>query len=304
MPGAADEGALELAQQLLGGFGAVLVQRVGPAAGDPGQEVGVVLGGRAGQGVFHPGRGLRVADVPDPVQCERDDRRGPGGDLAGGDGGAEFLVHGGHGPAGESLPGQQRSARVSRRRASAAPIRSRARRNSAVFRYPSSAAADVKPAAVTAGARPASRVPPTGRREHRVLGFHPVSQPPAGPGPPCPEPHPADIFSPAARLPACVRSTAAAAMIWQILNRAGTDPRPRRRTPKPLEKVQTCNVLGGRPHWMCAAAPALRPALMFTASPLIRVPGTAPNCRSRPGIGGPWPSVGLIRDELSYGFHD
>ena len=40
---AADEGALELTQQLLGGFGAVLVDRVGPAAGDPGQEVGVVL---------------------------------------------------------------------------------------------------------------------------------------------------------------------------------------------------------------------------------------------------------------------
>ena len=40
---AADEGALELAQQFLGGFGAVLVDRVGPAAGDPGQEVGVVL---------------------------------------------------------------------------------------------------------------------------------------------------------------------------------------------------------------------------------------------------------------------
>ena len=94
-------------RSLLGGFGAVLVQSVGPAAGDPGQEVLIVLGGRAGQGVFHPGRGLRIADMPDPVQCGGDDRRGPGGDLAGGEGGAEFLVHGGHQPSGQPLPGQQ-----------------------------------------------------------------------------------------------------------------------------------------------------------------------------------------------------
>ena len=75
---------------------------------DPGQEVGVVLGRGAGQGVLHRRRGLREAGVPDPVQGERDDGRGPGRDLAGRDGGPELRVHGRHGPAGESLPGQQR----------------------------------------------------------------------------------------------------------------------------------------------------------------------------------------------------
>ena len=105
--GFADEGALELAQEFLGGLGAVLVQRVGPAPGDPGQEVRVVLGRGAGQGVFHPGGGLGVADVPDPVQGQGDDGRGPGRDLAGGDGGAEFPVHGRQRFAGESLPRQQ-----------------------------------------------------------------------------------------------------------------------------------------------------------------------------------------------------
>ncbi len=76
--------------------------------------------------------------MPDPVQGERDDGRGPGGDLAGRDGGSELRVHGRDGPAGESLPGQQRVGQASRRLASAALIRSRARRNSTVFRYPSS----------------------------------------------------------------------------------------------------------------------------------------------------------------------
>ena len=137
--GFADEGALELAQEFLGGFGAVLVQRVGPAPGHPGQEVRVVLGRGAGQGVFHPGGGLGVADVPDPVQRQGDDGRGPGRDLPGGDGGAEFPCTGGNGFAGESLPRAAGvPARQSRRRASAALIRSRARRNSVVFRYPSS----------------------------------------------------------------------------------------------------------------------------------------------------------------------
>ncbi len=46
--------------------------------------------------------------MPDPVQGERDDRRGPGRDLAGRDGGSELRVHGRDRPAGESLPGQQR----------------------------------------------------------------------------------------------------------------------------------------------------------------------------------------------------
>ena len=120
VPGFAEEGALELAEQFLGGFGAVLVQRLGPAAADPGQEVGVVLGRGAGQGVLHRRGGLREAAVPDPVQGERDDGRGPGGDLAGRDGGSELRVHGRDGPAGESLPGQQR---VGQGRAGAWPPR-------------------------------------------------------------------------------------------------------------------------------------------------------------------------------------
>ena len=74
---------------------------------DPGQEVGVVLGRGAGQGVFHPGGGLGVADVPDPVQGQGDDGRGPGRDLAGGDGGTEFLPYRRQRFARESLPRQQ-----------------------------------------------------------------------------------------------------------------------------------------------------------------------------------------------------
>jgi hypothetical protein len=41
--GLAEERALTLAEFVFGGFGAVLVDRVGPAAGDAGEEVGVVL---------------------------------------------------------------------------------------------------------------------------------------------------------------------------------------------------------------------------------------------------------------------
>ena len=66
VPGFAEEGALELAEQFLGGFGAVLVQRLGPAAADPGQEVGVVLGRGAGQGVLHRRRGLGEAGCAGP----------------------------------------------------------------------------------------------------------------------------------------------------------------------------------------------------------------------------------------------
>ena len=64
-------------------------------------------GGRARQGVLHPGQGLGVAGVPDLLQCEGDDCGGPGRDLARGDGGAEFLVHGRHRLPGESPAGQQ-----------------------------------------------------------------------------------------------------------------------------------------------------------------------------------------------------
>ena len=138
---AADEGALELAQQLLGGFGAVLVDRVGPAAGDPGQEVGVVLrrpcaSGRAPSGpaasasqaclTFSSARVMTVAarDATSPAATAA-----PSSSCTGGTGC----------PA-SPRRGSRRSARESRRRASAALISSRARRNSAVFRYPSSAA--------------------------------------------------------------------------------------------------------------------------------------------------------------------
>ncbi|CAI3799887.1 hypothetical protein NKCBBBOE_02444 [Pseudarthrobacter sp. MM222] len=91
MAGFADEGALELAEQFLGGFGAVLVDCVGPAPGDADEEVGVVFGRGPGQGMFHPRRGLDVAGVPDPVQRDGDDARGPGRDLGGRDRGAELL---------------------------------------------------------------------------------------------------------------------------------------------------------------------------------------------------------------------
>ena len=105
--GFADERALELAQEFLGGLGAVLVQRIGPAPGHPGQEIRIILGRGAGQGVFHPGRRLGVADVPDTLQRQRNDRRGPGRDLPGRDGGPELPVHGGQRFARESLPRQQ-----------------------------------------------------------------------------------------------------------------------------------------------------------------------------------------------------
>ena len=54
-----------------------------------------------------PAGGLGVADVPDTVQGQGDDGRGPGRDLTGGDGGAEFPVDRREGFAGEALPRQQ-----------------------------------------------------------------------------------------------------------------------------------------------------------------------------------------------------
>ena len=70
-----DEGALALAQLLLAGFLAVLVQGVRPAFGDPGQEVLVVLGRRPGEGMLHPGGIVGRGHVPDPVEGQADDRR-------------------------------------------------------------------------------------------------------------------------------------------------------------------------------------------------------------------------------------
>ena len=64
-----------------------------------------------GQGVFHPGGRVRVAQWPDPVQGLGDDGRGPGRDGPGGHGGGEFLVQGREGLAGDPgarqhVPGQ------------------------------------------------------------------------------------------------------------------------------------------------------------------------------------------------------
>ena len=88
--GLPEEHALPAAEFFLGRLRTVLVDRVGPAAGDPGQEVGVVLGCGAGQGVFHPGCGVPGGVVPYPVQGQRDDGRGPGRDGPGGNGGGEL----------------------------------------------------------------------------------------------------------------------------------------------------------------------------------------------------------------------
>ena len=237
----ADEGALELAQQLLGGLGPVLVHRVRPAPRDPDQEVGIVPGRGARQGVLHPGRGVRVAGVPDPVQGERDDRRGPGGDFPGGDGGAEFPAHGRQRLAGESLAG----AGCSRRgRAGAgprdAPISSRARRNSTVFRYPSSAAA--------AGATGTPQGPRSRRHPHRRLHR------PSGPGPASRgarrrrgaressrQPVVHDVPAFAASAAACfrVRSTAPAATSWRYSTcreKSSTPPANIRRRPETKQR--------------------------------------------------------------------
>ena len=71
------EGALALAQFLLAGFLAVLVQGVRPPFGDPGQEVLVVLDRRPGEGMLHPGGILGCGHVPDPVQGKADNGRRP-----------------------------------------------------------------------------------------------------------------------------------------------------------------------------------------------------------------------------------
>ena len=46
--GSAEERALAVAEVFFGGFGAVLVDGVGPAVGDAGEEVVVVLDARCG----------------------------------------------------------------------------------------------------------------------------------------------------------------------------------------------------------------------------------------------------------------
>jgi len=106
--GWADEGALPLVEFVFGGFGAVLVDRFGPAAGDAGEEVGVVFRGGAGQCVFHPGGGVFGGVVPDAVQGQGDDGRGAGRDGPGGEGGSEFGAFGWLRVAGDPGPGQHR----------------------------------------------------------------------------------------------------------------------------------------------------------------------------------------------------
>ncbi|GAB2743021.1 hypothetical protein GCM10027038_46610 [Arthrobacter bambusae] len=58
--GAAQERALVVAEGFFGGFRAVLVDRLDPAPGDPGQEIRIVLLRGAGQGVF---RGCQIVCV-------------------------------------------------------------------------------------------------------------------------------------------------------------------------------------------------------------------------------------------------
>ena len=106
--GAAEEGALAVAEFFFGWFGAVLVDGVGPAVGDAGQEVVVVLDGSARQGVFHPRQGLCRGDVADAVQGGGDGGSGAGGDGPVCQGGGGFFAGRGHGLAGDPGARQDR----------------------------------------------------------------------------------------------------------------------------------------------------------------------------------------------------
>jgi hypothetical protein len=57
--------------------------------------------------VFHPGRGVFVGVVPDPLQGKGDDGRGPGCDGPGGNGGGKLGPDRRFGVAGEPGTGQQ-----------------------------------------------------------------------------------------------------------------------------------------------------------------------------------------------------
>lgn len=92
--GAADEGALDLAERGFGGFGAVLVDRLGPVPGDARDEVGVIVDRRLSEFVFHRGGAGGGGEVPGPVQGEGDRGRGTGADLGGADRRREFPVAG------------------------------------------------------------------------------------------------------------------------------------------------------------------------------------------------------------------
>ncbi len=77
--GFADERALGVAEGFFGGFGAVGVEGVCPAAGDAGEEVGVCGGRCAGEVVFDPVQGFDGGVVLEAVQGGADDGPGTGG---------------------------------------------------------------------------------------------------------------------------------------------------------------------------------------------------------------------------------
>jgi hypothetical protein len=68
------------AECFFGGFGAVGVEGVGPAAGDAGEEVGVCGGGGVSEVVFDPVQVLRGGVVLEAVQGGADDCSGAGRD--------------------------------------------------------------------------------------------------------------------------------------------------------------------------------------------------------------------------------
>lgn len=100
----AQEGTLALAGFVVGRFGAILVDGVGPVAGDASQEIGVVFGGGAGEGMFHPQGRVCNGVVADAVQG--DDGGGAGGYGSGGKGLSEFRPFRRLGVAGDSGAGQ------------------------------------------------------------------------------------------------------------------------------------------------------------------------------------------------------
>ena len=171
--GPAEERALELAEDLLGGFGAVLVDGVGPAPGDPGQEVRVVLDGGAGQGVFHPGRvsgsqsGRTRSRASVMMVADRD------GTVPAARAAASSSCSGGSGSPVNPVRGSTVRARESRRWASAALICSRSRRKSPVLRYPSSPARTPPAPPPSAGQSRRSRSRRSRRRRRFPCGCGP-----------------------------------------------------------------------------------------------------------------------------------
>ncbi|MDR6559262.1 hypothetical protein J2809_003640 [Arthrobacter pascens] len=99
--GAAEEGALAVAEFFFGWFGAVLVDGIGPAVGDAGEEVVVVFG----RGVDQDGLDLLqhggLGDGAGFVQGGGDDGSGAGGDGPGGQGRGGGFAGRGHGVAGD-----------------------------------------------------------------------------------------------------------------------------------------------------------------------------------------------------------